>query len=568
MALGYLLQPFIQVQDIDGKPVPGARVYVYEADTTDFAVTYSDFEGHRNTNPVITDLLGNCTVVADSDMMYDIVVNDAQDNLMFSKKQVSVNFAGADGSVSIQAGTGISIGQSGNTYIINIDTNTVPTFDDLSEKQDRLVPGANIGIAYPSNTISVVNRKELRAQFPVRIAASTGNTVKMFLDEDFVRNVEILPGTDMKVTLNAEGKQVVSVDTDSTAIGTLNFVANKGNYASGNYNAVFGENSTATGNHNMVGGGGVSVSGNRNAVFGYHNALAYAYSCFAVGSENSATGSSLIIGGQNNTVDGTGTTVCGGRNLASGNFSLLIGELNSVTGNRVFCGGRGNTVDGNHCIVGGLNNSAHGSGVMMHGQGLSSYISYSTVFGQFNDVLDAGTIFAIGNGSTSISRSTALTVKSDGSLNLKFGDGMKRVVPHNIIPLEVGPGEHKIVKFTAQNLSDGYVDLVYAVNGEFATDVSTPVRFEYSWDAMYIGSALSAQVSSIEFALFTDGDTNYWTAFTDSAPIHQVKSDSAFKAFTQHGNYNRLRVRMNLGVAAAAGNEIDFWGGGFVTAEA
>ena len=60
--LQYLLNPFIQVQDKNGLSIAGAKIYVRDSDTDDLATTYSDFEGTMNTNPVLTDVLGNATV--------------------------------------------------------------------------------------------------------------------------------------------------------------------------------------------------------------------------------------------------------------------------------------------------------------------------------------------------------------------------------------------------------------------------------------------------------------------------------------------------------------------------
>ena len=236
MALGYLIQPFIQVQDINGTPVVGARVYVYEADTTDFAVTYRDFEGHRNQNPIITDELGNFTVVADSEMMYDMVINDADDNLLFSKKQLSVNFAGSDGSISVQAGTGISVGQSGNTYVINVDTDYIATQEDLATKQDRLYAGDNISIvdniissSYHDTTYTATAPLAIDSTNHISIMLGTGlitQNSSLALDtsyiatqanlSDYLRMDHIVAGANMSITNNSSYITFAATDTTYT----------------------------------------------------------------------------------------------------------------------------------------------------------------------------------------------------------------------------------------------------------------------------------------------------------------------------------------------------------------
>lgn len=89
MATSYLLDPFIQVNDNNGLTVPGAKIYVYNADTTVPAVTYCDFEGHFNTNPVIADSLGHVTVIAEQGSFYDVVINYPDDALLMAQKHIT-----------------------------------------------------------------------------------------------------------------------------------------------------------------------------------------------------------------------------------------------------------------------------------------------------------------------------------------------------------------------------------------------------------------------------------------------------------------------------------------------
>ena len=88
MATAFLLDPFIQIQDNNGLTVPGAKVYVYNADTTVPAVTYSDFQGHANTSPVVADSLGHVSVIAELGYAYDVVINYPDDTLLMSEKGI------------------------------------------------------------------------------------------------------------------------------------------------------------------------------------------------------------------------------------------------------------------------------------------------------------------------------------------------------------------------------------------------------------------------------------------------------------------------------------------------
>lgn len=96
----YLLDPFIQVNDNNGLTVPGAKVYVYNADTTELAVTYCDFEGHLNTNPVVADSLGHVSVIAEQGYLYDVVINYPDDTLLMSQKGISPCGGSGGGSVA------------------------------------------------------------------------------------------------------------------------------------------------------------------------------------------------------------------------------------------------------------------------------------------------------------------------------------------------------------------------------------------------------------------------------------------------------------------------------------
>lgn len=183
MALGYILDPFIQVNTIIGTPVVGAKIYVYKADTSNLAVTYNDFEGHTNTNPVRTNTLGNCTIIAEDNTKYDIEIRDAMNLLLISKKGVSVvGTSGESSDNTVEAGYGIEVTRSGNTFTVAVDTDLIATQEDLADKQDKLLAGDNISIE--NNTVSVVNRREIVTEYPIKLERGN-NRVKIYLDGDY-----------------------------------------------------------------------------------------------------------------------------------------------------------------------------------------------------------------------------------------------------------------------------------------------------------------------------------------------------------------------------------------------
>ena len=154
MALGYLLDPTIQIQDDNGIPAAGAKIYIYEAGTTNPATTYRDFENHANTFPVLTDTLGNCTVIAYDGEYFDLVVNKADDSLLFSKKNISVN-AGAGAvptDVSVSAGYGIDVTYAPQykRYTVGIDNDVFPSGGLFTYE-----PGRNIVFSASGSTKTV-----------------------------------------------------------------------------------------------------------------------------------------------------------------------------------------------------------------------------------------------------------------------------------------------------------------------------------------------------------------------------------------------------------------------------
>lgn len=190
--INYLLDPFIQIENNNGQPVVGAKIYVYYTGSRTVAPIYSDKEGTSLANPAITDTLGNVTIFAETGTFYDVLVYDSEDTLLFSKLNVTPSDSTAADvhEVDIEAGFGIQVHKHylGNRAIYNvaIDPDEAATQADVSGKQDKLTAGANIEIT-PNNTINVVQRKEFLVQSPLKVDRSN-NYLKLYLDTTFTEN--------------------------------------------------------------------------------------------------------------------------------------------------------------------------------------------------------------------------------------------------------------------------------------------------------------------------------------------------------------------------------------------
>lgn len=443
--LGYLLNPFIQVADTDGKPVPGAKIYVYLADTTTPATTYSDFEGTENTFPVLSDLLGNADVIAASDVLYDIVVNYPDDTLIFSKKGVGVSeSSGAIPGVSqVVPGNGILVTGTASAPVVSIDPSTVATQDDLATKMDTVTAGDNISIE--NGVISVTDRSELVGESPIMVTHEPGLTV-VSLDPSVDFHTEVLAGTDLAVATSGNSV-TVSVDTDSTSNGFHDFVAGTGNVIddyTGNAlvreNAVFGLNNTVSGEsvqRVFVAGASNNIGSSVDAaIFGYGNRVdslagSRNYRTILGGSYNTVTGATtdtIVVGegirvfnGGENAVFGYGhTLVSNYENLVGGsdnelragsNYNVVGGSHNVLTGNNVASNavfGSRNTVTSDTSIIGGSSNISYGMiGSLMVGNSniLPDYngnyyygavIGESNVVGTWSNIVSNRELFMLG----------------------------------------------------------------------------------------------------------------------------------------------------------------------------
>lgn len=187
--INYLLDPFIQIENKNGQPVVGAKIYVYYTGSRTLAPIYSNKSGTSLANPAITDTLGNVTIFAKTGSFYDVLVYDNDGTLLFSKINVTPSDSTAANvrEVDIVAGFGIQVHKryQGNKAIYNvaIDPDEAATQADVAAKQDKLTPGANIEITQ-DNTINVVNRKTLYTQWPLKVDRGS-SMVKLYLDDNY-----------------------------------------------------------------------------------------------------------------------------------------------------------------------------------------------------------------------------------------------------------------------------------------------------------------------------------------------------------------------------------------------
>lgn len=374
--LGYLLSPTIQIEDVNGIPLVGGKIYVYKANTTTPAVTYSDFDGNMNTNPIILDSIGHATVIADDSEMFDIEVRKADGTFLFSSKLVGVNQGGSGtvSNVTVQPGFGILVNEAivDNvvTFTVSADTSFMATKTDLNAKQDVLIPGTYIDIT--DNNISVTGL------MPYSAGANIDITDHVVSGKDWSN--EIVAATSGKLDTSATANWDISAYSAGNNIDITNHVVSGKDWTSAINNAatanswdvtpysaganiditghvvsgknwtseitsaitaeitkdpiVRGKNNTATNTRSP------STSPVANEIYGYGNNL-NGYHDGIFGTNNSIDGTNDYVVGQNNTIsDSTNGAPC----------SVCIGENNTISNaymGGIFLIGNGLTYDNN-----------------------------------------------------------------------------------------------------------------------------------------------------------------------------------------------------------------------------
>ena len=108
--LGYLINPALQIEDVNGKPLTGGKVRVFRHGTTTPYITWKDFTGDRNPAEVVLDMKGMAVILAEAGQLYDVYCEDSSGVPQWSRLNVPVVSGGisitsSDGSVVITENT-------------------------------------------------------------------------------------------------------------------------------------------------------------------------------------------------------------------------------------------------------------------------------------------------------------------------------------------------------------------------------------------------------------------------------------------------------------------------------
>lgn len=214
--MNYLLQPIIQIEDSDGKPLVGGKVYVYDSETQNLSTIYRDFEGHYATNPVILDSLGHAKILADEEKVYTVVVKDKNDNLQFTLENVG------------------TVGTGGGSEPVEQQKVQVTNGDGIAVNSDTLLDGTVIYRVAIGNDIK--NRITKNENDIANMESS--HTARLSALENTSDNHEIRI-TNNEINIGALQSGVSSIDSSVSSIDNrLNNVESKIPYEASSSNKL------------------------------------------------------------------------------------------------------------------------------------------------------------------------------------------------------------------------------------------------------------------------------------------------------------------------------------------
>lgn len=133
--LGYILDPAFQIEGLNGKPVVGGWICIYEAGTDNKYISYENFDGAHNPFKIPLKADGRAVILGDPSLTYDVYAYDSYGNQLFSRLNVQCN---VPGNISIK-GADTRINNTDGTLDIELRTlgNNVRQYTINTRNKDR-----------------------------------------------------------------------------------------------------------------------------------------------------------------------------------------------------------------------------------------------------------------------------------------------------------------------------------------------------------------------------------------------------------------------------------------------
>lgn len=229
----------------------------------------------------------------------------------------------------------------------------------------------------------------------------------------------------------AMGSNTTASGIRSTSMG-LNSIASGGNStAMGESTIASGLDATALGNGTQASGDNAMATGRDTEAIGISSTAMGSFTdaigdfSFAIGDGSSASGETSVAMGNDAFASGQFAVAMGSDTTASNANSTAMGENTTASGLSATSFGGNTTASGAYATVMGLNSNASGIGSTAMGFFTNSESYRSTALGSYNigfgsagNWSSTDPLFEIGNGSSNINRSNALTVLKNGNVGI------------------------------------------------------------------------------------------------------------------------------------------------------
>ena len=146
--LNYIIDPFEQFMNLNGKPLVGGYITLYLAGTDEKYISYQNFDYTQNPFKVPINSDGRVTIIVDDSQTYDAYVYSSNGNLVVSRLNLSC--AGAGGGLKevlhdgTMTGKGTQLSPLGISQLTNLAVDdTMTAYSATIEGKDSLVLGVN-----------------------------------------------------------------------------------------------------------------------------------------------------------------------------------------------------------------------------------------------------------------------------------------------------------------------------------------------------------------------------------------------------------------------------------------
>ena len=264
--LAYLLDPAFQIEGLNGKPVIGGWLNVYEAGTDTKVITYQDFEGSRNPFNIKLGSDGRAVILADPSITYDVYAYDSYGNQIFSRLNVqcnvpgTINLSGADTRIKNTDGTlDISLRTQANNvreYTINTRNKELgvesPLYFARNDESATIIGFSGDGYL-TEDKFEYDNNNNITA-YNHSAFASNGQTYSAGTNIDITDNVISVTGLPTSSDIeNAISSAVTNVENK--------FEYNENNYSTAYNNSAFAGTNYSAGDYVSIENDTISVTG-------------------------------------------------------------------------------------------------------------------------------------------------------------------------------------------------------------------------------------------------------------------------------------------------------------------